>query len=382
MVKIEFPRIPTSAGKDFQGKIVIIGAGVAGLSAANTLRYLGVDNYIVLEASDRVGGRIKSCDNFHADVPLDVGAEWIHHKDEQMVKDMLLFPHDDKTDLLPDDFLKYDPELTSNAGGNVKIFHWLYQETKWKRSTWWHWLHKHLYSHVKEHVKLNSPVVGIEYGTSKKVKVLMANDEELTADKVICTVPLAVLKKGNVIKFNPPLPDKKRQAIEAINMPAGFRILFEMKSKFYQDLKLVNGTMEQLWDGNDLAAIYDALYGKELDSQQHILAYIAVGSKNAGAMGSMEDEDLAKAALAKIDELYDGQGSLNHIRHVVQNWTLEPYVLGSYTFPGPRRYRKELRRAVQGQILFAGEHTSDKYYSLVPGAALEGRRAAVEAVSL
>src|SRR4051794_22336197 len=37
-------------------RIVIIGAGPTGLGAAHRLRELGVDDYVVLEASDRVGG--------------------------------------------------------------------------------------------------------------------------------------------------------------------------------------------------------------------------------------------------------------------------------------------------------------------------------------
>jgi len=48
-------------------------AGVAGLLAANTW---GVDKcVVVLEASDRFSGRLKSTGNFHDEVPLDIGAE-------------------------------------------------------------------------------------------------------------------------------------------------------------------------------------------------------------------------------------------------------------------------------------------------------------------
>jgi hypothetical protein len=34
-------------------------------------------------------------------------------------------------------------------------------ETKWKQSTWWHWLDKHVYRHVQDRVKVNAPVQGI-----------------------------------------------------------------------------------------------------------------------------------------------------------------------------------------------------------------------------
>jgi len=41
-----------------EARVVIIGAGAAGLAAANTLKELGVKSVIVLEGRDRVGGRI------------------------------------------------------------------------------------------------------------------------------------------------------------------------------------------------------------------------------------------------------------------------------------------------------------------------------------
>lgn len=39
-------------------KIVIVGAGIAGLAAAHTLRKNGFKEVVVLEGSDRIGGRI------------------------------------------------------------------------------------------------------------------------------------------------------------------------------------------------------------------------------------------------------------------------------------------------------------------------------------
>lgn len=44
-------------------RIVIIGAGIAGLACANRLRQLGFSNVNVLEARNRIGGRINSIQN-------------------------------------------------------------------------------------------------------------------------------------------------------------------------------------------------------------------------------------------------------------------------------------------------------------------------------
>lgn len=56
-------------------KIIIIGAGISGLSAAKELIQHGID-VIILEARERIGGRIWKADNF--DIPIDLGASWIH----------------------------------------------------------------------------------------------------------------------------------------------------------------------------------------------------------------------------------------------------------------------------------------------------------------
>ena len=61
---------------DYDGKVIIIGAGASGLAAAKVLEQNKVD-YIILEATDRYGGRLKK-DTTLADFPIDLGAEWIH----------------------------------------------------------------------------------------------------------------------------------------------------------------------------------------------------------------------------------------------------------------------------------------------------------------
>jgi monoamine oxidase len=69
------------AGRDRGGRIpgrqiLIIGAGLAGLAAARELGQYGYES-VVLEARDRIGGRVCTSNQW-PDLPLDLGATWIH----------------------------------------------------------------------------------------------------------------------------------------------------------------------------------------------------------------------------------------------------------------------------------------------------------------
>ena len=57
--------------------IVIVGAGVAGLAAAQHLVAHGRD-VTVLEARDRIGGRVWTLHDPELPVPIELGAEFLH----------------------------------------------------------------------------------------------------------------------------------------------------------------------------------------------------------------------------------------------------------------------------------------------------------------
>ncbi|XP_058535470.1 spermine oxidase isoform X2 [Ochotona princeps] len=59
-----------------QPRVVVIGAGLAGLAAAKALLEQGFTDVTVLEASSRIGGRVQSVNLGHA--TFELGATWIH----------------------------------------------------------------------------------------------------------------------------------------------------------------------------------------------------------------------------------------------------------------------------------------------------------------
>lgn len=78
-------------------KTIIIGAGVAGLAAAQRLIKNGHDQVIILEASDKIGGRVCSVRANYQSMnsaeeeqshTLELGAQWIHGKVGNLVYEL------------------------------------------------------------------------------------------------------------------------------------------------------------------------------------------------------------------------------------------------------------------------------------------------------
>ncbi|XP_070490876.1 spermine oxidase-like [Chironomus tepperi] len=67
--------------------VIIIGAGASGYSAAVRLMSRNIDDIVILEAEDRIGGRINSIP--FSDGYIDLGAQWVHGQDGNIVYKMV-----------------------------------------------------------------------------------------------------------------------------------------------------------------------------------------------------------------------------------------------------------------------------------------------------
>lgn len=79
--------------------VLVIGAGAAGLAAARDLAAAGLSVTIV-EARDRIGGRIHTIRDESVNLPLELGAEFVHGKHPALIKllDSSRTPFSDVTD--------------------------------------------------------------------------------------------------------------------------------------------------------------------------------------------------------------------------------------------------------------------------------------------
>jgi monoamine oxidase len=63
---------------DQEFDVIIVGAGLAGLSAGRELEHLDHKKILILEANDRIGGRAYTVEVGPDKVPIDYGGAWIH----------------------------------------------------------------------------------------------------------------------------------------------------------------------------------------------------------------------------------------------------------------------------------------------------------------
>jgi len=241
--------------------VAIIGAGAAGLGAANALKNSGL-SVLVLEARDRVGGRAHTI-MASPDVTFDVGCGWLHSADQnsfvKIAEDLNFeinkslppwgeraygkaFPQDDRDDFIRalDAFYDRAGEAAIDAeqsGRDVAASLFLEPGNRWNpmidaistyingceldqvslldmdayEDTDLNWRIRRGYGAMIAAygatcpLALNCQVTLIDH-SAKRVRIETSRGT-LVADKVIVTVPTNLIA-DEAIRFHPPLPKK------------------------------------------------------------------------------------------------------------------------------------------------------------------------------
>lgn len=328
-------------------KIVVIGAGIAGITAGHILTKKNIE-FEILEASSVHGGRLKKIDGF-ADFPIDLGAEWVHKwiKAKPPLMESLLAGKN------PDfETFKYRPKTSSlwafGRRWNVNFLRYLLtlDDDKFVSSSWFDFLDKLVTPDLQEKIRYNTPVNKIEYA-NENVVLTTTSGEQYTADKVLITVPIKMLQQG-YIDFEPALPEEKLKAIHKEQMPDGLKVFIEFSEKFYPNFLFMDSVFYSLRNNY---AYYDAALGK--NSSKNILALLVDGKKSTQYTSLENDEALINYVLNQLDEVFDGQATKTYIKHVVQNWSKEPFIQGTYS--RRKASAKELSLPIANKLYFAGE---------------------------
>jgi monoamine oxidase len=360
--ELVFPDFKT----DFTGKVIIVGAGVAGLSAAYLLKRYNVD-FEIIEAAPVLGGRLKKVEGF-ADFPIDTGAEWIHYH-PSILADILNNPQTNAQI----DIVVYNPQTIKTWHNNkLKSHHYfsgLYSEWKFKSSTWFDFFEEFVVPEIADKIRLNKPVVEINHGGSR-VQVKTSDQEIYEADRVLVTTSVKILQ-NELIQFHPALPADKKQALNQVFMGDGIKVFIEFRERFYPDVLAFGSILKAM--NEDEKFYYDAAFRK--DSSKNILALFAINEKASAYTALGSDSEIIQKVLDELDEIFEGKASPAYLKHEIQNWSSEPYIQGaySYSFKGDKEsIVKKISEPVSGQLYFGGEALSLDFQSTVHGAVESG----------
>ena len=344
-------------------KVLILGAGAGGLTAAYQLIRKGVDVEI-LEASSSYGGRMKRTKSF-TDFPIPLGAEWLHV--ERSVLDEIV---DNPEVNLTTQTIGYDYQkdfaLYNGTKVNMRDIGFNVDQ-KFINSTWFDFFETYVIPTVLDRIRFNQVVQTIDY--SERIKV-QTTDKNWEADRVIINIPIKLLQLGEV-RFTPPLPEKKQNAIKNVKVWDGCKAFFEFTEKFYPAAAYFDTGPPV--SGQKM--YYDAAYGQ--NSDKHILGYFGVGQ---GTLPYVEQNEEVRTQfmLNELDELFDGRASNTYVKSIFQNWNQEPFAKGAYlTDQENWRLVRELGNPVGDKLFFAGDaYTDGEDWSSVHTAARSGIRAA------
>ena len=347
---------------NFSGKVIIVGAGAAGLTAAYILQKNNID-FQIIEAAPNYGGRLKRTDAF-VDFPIDLGAEWIHAS-PSVLAEILDNPDLDATV----DFITYNPQTFRIwKDGELKKANYasnFYSEYKFKNTTWFGFFERFMVPEFVDKMILGKPISSIQY-SGDKVRLHSTDSESFEADRVIVTVPIKILQNED-IEFIPALPDAKREAINSISMGDGLKAFIEFKERFYPDILLFGNIVNAL--ASDDKIFYDAAFRKDTD--KNVLGLFTINEMASDYTNLGSDQAIIEKILNELDEIFDGKASENYVHHVIQNWSKEPFIQGSYSYNFDMNQQdtvNTITEPINNKIYFAGEALSVDYQATVHGA--------------
>ncbi|XP_043335376.1 spermine oxidase isoform X4 [Cervus canadensis] len=418
-----------------QPRVVVIGAGLAGLAAAKALLEQGFTDVTVLEASSRIGGRVQSVKLGHA--TFELGATWIHGSHgnpiyhlaeanglleettdgERSVGRISLYSKNGVACYLTNRGCRIPKDV-------VEEFSDLYNE---------------VYNLTQEFFRHGKPVnaesqnsVGVFTREEVRNRIRDDPDDPEATKRLKLAMIQQYLKRQHASFFRPGLPAEKVAAIHRLGIGTTDKIFLEFEEPFWgpecNSLRFVwedeaeSCTLTyppELWYRKICG--FDVLYPPE--RYGHVLSGWICGEE-ALVMEKCDDEAVAEICTEMLRQ-FTGNPNIPKPRRILRSaWGSNPYFRGSYSYTQvgssgadveklakPLPYT-ESSKAAQGssskqlpghllsskcpeqslepnrgsikpmQVLFSGEATHRKYYSTTHGALLSGQREAARLIEM
>lgn len=417
-------------------RIVVIGAGLAGLAAAQELHTQGHE-VLVVEARDRIGGSIWTSLKW-PDMPLDLGATWIHGTDgnpltelaEQIQAQRLTTSYDqsilyntsgkalsqaeerrlenfrtqvfralenaqdEEADLSIRQVIKplmhpFDPSSEAHRFINFILSSEIEQEyagSADKLSAHWYDSGKVFdgeddlfvqgFSVIPELLAQGLTIelgqVVTEIQWDQRPIRVMTQTAEFLADQVVVTLPLGVLQAGKV-RFTPELPRNKQNAIVQLGMGVLNKCYLRFSQVFWPtDVDWLEYISASPGEWTEWVSF------KQVANMPILLGFNA--ANRGREMEAESDQQIVASAMQTLRKIY-GVGIPEPRDYQITRWATDPFSLGSYSYTPVNavpRMRQELAAPLGNAVFFAGEASHEDYFGTAHGAYLSGLRAANE----
>ena len=298
-------------------RVIIVGAGAAGMATAHLLAQRGVD-FQMLEAASTHGGRIKRTNNF-VDFPIPLGGEWLHVEEATLARIV-----NDDTVEITQAMAAYDPDdLAGVVEDGVVAYRRAgsWPDLKFVGATWLDFFDEYIVPGIADRMVFDTQILRIEHG-GDEVVLTDANNTVWVADRIVFTAPMKVLQDGD-IEFEPGLPASHLDALKRADIWTGMKVFIEFTEQFWPvwlTAKRDRGG-QHLW--------YDASHGQDPDAAR-VLGLFTVGDMSAPYQAVDPGDELRDLVLAELDPLFDGIPSQTYVQHISQNWANEPFVRAAY----------------------------------------------------
>ncbi len=415
-------------------QVIVIGAGLAGLAAAQTLKQRGYQ-VLVLESRDRLGGRTWTSHHWK-DAPLDLGASWIHGLNGNPITELAEAAGASTVATFYDQSILYDTsgqpltdqqhrqfetlqrrvhralqsaqqqdldqsvrqaiaplrESSQQSAGALKMIDFIVNsEIEQEYSGGADQLSAHWFDDAREfegddaliREGFEAITTHLARGLSIKLEQIVTridwnqsrvkvhtDRQQFDADHVIVTVPLGVLKAKR-IEFSPPLPRSKQLAIDRL----GFGVL----NKCY--LRFEKVFWPEPLDWIEYLPAQAGMWAEWVSLQRSLHFPVLLGFNAAhqgAAMEAWTDPQIVASAMSTLKTIF-GDQIPQPSDYQVTRWAADKHSYGSYSFHAvgsTPKMRDDLAAPLGDRVYFAGEATERHYYATTHGAYLSGLRAA------
>lgn len=194
---------------------------------------------------------------------------------------------------------------------------------------------------------------------------------EIDGDYCVVTLPATTLRD---VEFEPGLPDDQHRAFQTLGYGGATRMALQFAKRFWRKAGRPSAFGTDLPTG----AVWEA--NEEQRGRAGILTLLAGGR----ASRELQEVIATGGSQAVVDQLRWLGPPAELINAQVTTWEDDPWSRGGYAFFGPSfdpALRSWLARPA-GRVLFAGEHTSERWQGYMNGAIESGKRAAAEVRAL